>query len=501
MPTPSTGVINIITRKAGDSQGLYAEGGGGSQLQGFAGVRYGGTLAPDVGFRVYGKYSDNDDEVLASGRRAGDGWHQEQGGFRIDSTASERDELSLHGDFYAAHEGLDSGGAAQASGGNLVGYWSRVFSEQSDLSLQTYIDRTHLVDPIAALTLNDIPLAPAGPLRDDLTTYDVDFQHRFALGERHRLVWGAGYRYTHDVFRNAPSLGLVPNVLDQNRFSAFFQDEILLAAPLSLIVGTKIEHNDYTGFEFEPNVRLRWTIAANHSVWSAISRAARTPSRLDRDLLEPAPPQITILKGNSDYGSEYVTAYELGYKGQIASTMSLAVTTYYNEYRDVRSASFTPVTVVPLFFANNVEGHTSGVELTADWQILDFWSAHAGYDFLQEHLHVRPGQFDLNDALNETADPRHQASLRSSLNLPSNVEVDAALRWIDTLRTNSGPMPGDVPAYFELDTRIGWKVSPRLELALVGQNLLHGRHPEYGFPSPGRVEIERSVYGKIVWRR
>ena len=113
---------------------------------------------------------------------------------------------------------------------------------------------------------------------------------------------------------------------------------------------------------------------------------------------------------------------------------------------------------------------------------------------------MRPGQFDLNDALNETADPRHQASLRSSMNLPAHVELDAALRWVDTLRTNSGPMPGDVPPYFELDTRIGWHVSPRLELSVVGQNLLHGHHPEYGFPSPTRVEIERSVYGKIAWR-
>ncbi len=494
------GVINIITRSSVDSQGLYVEGGGGSQLQGFAGARYGGTLSPDTSFRVYGKYFDHDDEVFPNGRRAGDGWHQEQGGFRIDSTPSAQDQVAVHGDFYAGRDGLETGGLAQVAGGNVVGRWSRVFSDQSDLSLQTYYDRTHLVDPIIAAKVNGVELAPAGLLHDDLDTYDIDFQHRFSLGSRHRVVWGAGYRFTHDVVQNAPAFALIPNVLNQNLFSAFLQDEIRLARKLSLILGSKVEHNDYTGFEFEPNVRLQWSVAPSQSLWSAISRAARTPSRIDRDLAEPAPPQITILKGSSNFGSEYVMAYELGYKGQIASSMTVSGTVFYNEYTDVRSTSYTPATVIPLFFANNLEGHTAGVELSANWQILDFWSAHAGYNFLAEHMHVRPGQFDLNDALNETEDPRHQASLRSSMNLPAHLELDAALRWVDTLRTNSGPIPGDVPAYFELDTRVGWHLSPRLELAVVGQNLLHNHHPEYGFPSPTRVEIERSVYGKIAWR-
>jgi iron complex outermembrane receptor protein len=302
------------------------------------------------------------------------------------------------------------------------------------------------------------------------------------------------------VVENAPALGLVPNVLNRNLFSAFVQDEILLASKFSLILGSKVEHNDYTGFEFEPNVRLQWTVAPGRSVWSAVSRAARTPSRLDRGLAEPAPPQLALAKGSSDFGSEYVTAYELGYKGQVASGLTVSGTVFYNEYRDLRSTSFTPTTLFPLFLANNLEGHTGGVELTANWQILDFWSAHAGYDFLAEHLHVRPGQIDLNNALNETADPRHQVSLRSSMNLPAHLELDSALRWVDTLRANNNGVVGEVPAYFELDTRIGWKLSPRLELAVVGQNLLHAHHPEYGFPSPARVQIERSVYGKIAWR-
>jgi iron complex outermembrane receptor protein len=494
------GVINIITRSAADSQGLYAEGGGGNQLKALAGARYGGTLGSETSFRVYGKYFDRDDEEYPGGQSAGDGWHESQTGFRIDGPASAQDSLSLHGDFYQGHEGLDTGGAAQTSGGNLMGRWTHTLTQTSDLNLQTYYDRTHLIDPIPAAVLNDILLAPPGLLHDDLTTYDIDLQHRFSLGARNRFVWGLGYRYTHDVVQNSPGLAFFPTTLDQNLFSAFLQDEIAVATDWSLILGSKVEHNDYTGFELEPNIRLQWSLSHDHSLWSAISRAARTPSRIDHDLAEPAPPQITVLKGGSDFGSEYVTAYELGYKGRFASNVSASASVFRNDYRDVRSTSITPTTLIPVYFANNLAGHTEGVELTATWQLLESWSLHAGYDYLHERLHVRPGQFDLNNALNETSDPQHSFSVRSSMNLPAHLEWDATLRWVDTLIANSGTVTGEVPAYFELDTRIGWALSSRLEVSVVGQNLLHAYHPEYGFPSPTREEIQRSVYGKIAVR-
>jgi iron complex outermembrane receptor protein len=493
------GVINIITRSAADSQGLYAEGGGGTQLRGLAGARYGGKLERDVSFRVYAKYFDRDDEALPDGRRAADSWHRAQAGFRLDSAASSADTFTAHGDFYAGHEGVNTGGAAQTAGGNLVGRWSHVVAEESDFSLQVYYDRTHLLIPIVPFVLNGIELAPAGILHDDLSTYDTDFQDRFSLGKRHHIVWGAGYRFSHDVVENAPAVAFLPTMLDRKLFSAFVQDEIALAATLALTFGSKVEHNDYTGFEFEPTVRLQWTWRPNQTLWSAISRAARTPSRIDRDLAEPAPPAQLILRGGSTYGSEYVTAYELGYRGAISSRMTGSLSAFYNEYRDVRSTSITPGTVIPLFFSNNLAGHTDGVELDARCQLADFWSVQVAYDFLQERLHVRPGQFDLGHAQNETADPRHQAAVRSSMTLAAHLELDASLRWVDTLRPQSGPVIAEVPSYFELDTRIGW-VMKRLELALVGQNLLHGRHAEYGFADPTREDIKRSVYGKISWR-
>jgi iron complex outermembrane receptor protein len=494
------GVINIITKSAADTKGVYAEAGGGDQLKEFGGARYGGTLGSNVDFRVYGKYFDRADEVFADGRRAPDAWHQERGGFRLDSQVSPQDAVSVHGDFYDGHEDVDTGGGGEAGGGNLVGRWTHVFSDESDLSLQSYYDRTHLVDPIPAVYLAGVlELAPAGFLRDDLTTLDTDFQHRFALGTRNRIVWGVGYRYTHDLVGNAPGIGFFPTVFNQSLYSAFVQDEFLLGHDLSATVGSKLEHNDYTGFEVEPNVRLEWSLATGQALWSAISRAARTPSRIDRNFAEPAPPALVILEGGSGFKSEYVTAYELGYRGGLGP-LTGSVSTFYNVYSDVRSTSFTPATIVPLYFQNNLEGHTWGAELSANFQVLENWSLHAGYNLLEEYIRVKPGQFDLSNGLNETADPKHQFSLRSALNLPWRMNLDAALRWVDALRINSGSTAGTVPSYFEADTRLAWQATQGLELAVVGQNLLHAHHLEYGFPSPTTVQIERSVYGKISWR-
>ena len=494
------GVINIVTKSAKDTQGMLLDAGGGSQPRDFAGARYGGALDSDVQFRVYAKTVDRGDEVLANGSSERDAWHQSRAGFRLDAAASARDTLTVQGDLYDGHEEEQSGGTADVSGANILGRWTRTLADESDLSLQSYIDETHLGDPVSPLLLAGIPFSPAGMFYDDLTTYDIDFQHRLPIGDRNRLVWGLGYRATHDAVTNAPALGFYPTVLNQNLFSAFLQDEVALRRDLSFTLGTKLEHNDYTGFEFEPDARLSWNVSAGQTLWAAASRAVRTPSRIDHDLSEGTPPYVVLLKGGSDFTSETMIAYEAGYRTQITSTFSGSVSAFYNQYNDIRSTSFTPGTILPLYFANNLEGHTYGTEFSGRYQVMEAWSLHVGYTFLREHLWVKAGQYDLSDARNETADPEHQVSLRSELNLPRRTEFDAALRWVDTLPINSGPSLGTVPAYFELNMRLAWHASDRLEFSLVGQNLLHDHHPEYGFPDAARVEIQRSAYGKLAWR-
>ncbi|MBW8864532.1 MAG: TonB-dependent receptor [Verrucomicrobia bacterium] len=487
------GVINITSKSAKDTQGLYTEAGGGSWLQDFAGVRYGGTLGTNVFFRVYGKYFNRGDEEYANGKDASDSWRMGQGGFRIDAEPGPQNNLTLQGDLYYSDVEISTGGTGRASGGNLLGRWSHTISDDSDLSLQLYYDRTHLIDPISN------QFGTAQILTDDLDTYDIDFQHRFRLGERNRFVWGLGYRFTRDTDRGAQNLAFLPPVLDRNLFSAFAQDEIMLCKDVFFTLGTKVEHNDYTHFELEPSGRLQWKVTPDQMLWTAVSRAVRTPSRVDRDTREPDS-STPILVGGKDFESETLIAYELGYRAQLAKKLSTSISAFYNDYDDVRSVGFTPVTIIPLFFANNLEGQTYGLELTVDYQILDWWRLHAGYDFLDEYIHVKPGQMDINNGRNETSDPEHQFSIRSSMDLTHNVEFDTGLRWVDTLHNNNGAATGTVPSYFELDARLAWHPVKNLELSIVGQNLLHNRHPEYGFPDANREEIVRSVFGKVAWQ-
>lgn len=493
------GVINITTKSARDTTGLYVEAGGGTQLQDFAGVRYGGQAGSNVFYRVYGKYFDRDDETFANGKSAGDSWRMGQGGFRIDAEAAGQNTFTLQGDFYEGDEGVTTGDTARVSGGNVLGRWSHAYSEDSHLSLQVYYDRTHLSDPIPALVINAITFAPAGRLKDDLDTGDIDLQHRFRWGERNQLVWGLGYRFTHDVVKNAPAVAFFPPVLDHDLFTAFAQDEISLLKHLTFTLGTKLEHNDYTRWEVEPSARLAWTPTEGRTLWGAVSRAVRTPSRIDRDLAEAPPPNVLILKGGPDFKSETVIAYEAGGRAQLGSRVVASISAFYNDYDYVRSTSITPGTIIPLFFENNLKGETYGFELSANYQLLDWWRLHAGYDLLKEHLRVKSGQTDLSNARNETADPQQQFAVRSFMDLPQHLELYAGLRWVDALHNNNGPAVGTVPSYVELDARLSWRPVKRLELSLTGQNLLHARHPEFGFPQPTRVEIGRSVYGKVAW--
>jgi iron complex outermembrane recepter protein len=490
------GVINIITRRAQDSQGVYADAGLGSKL-GLGGVRYGGMLTPTVPFRVYGKYADHDHELLPDGREASDSWRLGQGGFRIDASPGPADALTLQGDFYTGREHLGTSGIGEVGGGNVLGRWSRKLSADSDLSAQFYFDRTHLSTPVPAQVLGGRTLAGAGTLTDDLDTYDGDFHHRFLVAGRHHVTWGVGYRFTHDKVGNAPALAFVPATWSQHLFSGFAEDEIALSKKLAFTAGTKLEHNAYTGLEAEPSARLQWKVTPTRLVWSAVSRAIRAPARVDRDerLGTPAlsPFLDNLLIGGPNFASETVIAYEIGARAQVGETMSVSTSVYYNRYDDLRSTSLSAPDPVlhlpfPLFFENNLQGHTYGVELSATNQVLPWWRLHTGYTFLGEDIHVKAGRSDFNNALNETADPPHQFALRSSVNLRKQVEVDAAFRWVDSFRFNNAGMPGAVPGYGELNGRLGWSPYKRLEISVSAQNLLHDHHLEYVVSGPNPRE-------------
>ena len=470
------GVINIITKPVPDTRGLYAAGGGGTELQGFGGARYGGAMSSNVHYRVYGKAFTRDRTALPDGRGARDDWHTAQGGFRLDWDASEVNQLALQGDLYGGKIAQPSASDIAVSGGNMVGGWSHVFSATSEARLQLYYDRTH----------RDIP----GTFAEGLDTYDVDFQHRSVLARRHDVVWGLGYRLINDRVGNSAVLAFLPSHVRRRWYTGFVQDEIaLMPNRLHLTLGAKVEHNDYTGYEVQPSGRVSWTPARGGALWAAVSRAVRTPSRIDRELFAPGQPPY-FLEGGPNFRSEELLAYELGYRVQAQDRLRVSLATFYNRYDNLRSVEMVnPPAASPIILANGLKGKSYGAELTADYRLTDAWRLRGGYTEIRVRTAAKPGSTDTTRA---SSDPDRQLSLRSSLDLPAQLQLDADARYVSEIKNQQ------IPAYGELDLRVAWQPVATLELSLVGQSLLHRRHAEFGAPA-SRHEIERGVYGRVEW--
>lgn len=483
------GVINITSKSAKETQGGYVEFGGGTELRDFAAVRYGTVVAPNVYLRVYGKTSDRDTAVLSNGTAAPDAMTMHRGGFRLDADVRDGTTATLQGDLYKGSEYVVTSGIQRVGGGNLLGRWTRTYAPDSEIRLQLYYDRTHLVDPITN------QFGTNQPLTDDLDTYDLDFQHRLPLGDRQKAIWGIGYRLSHDAVQNASNTAFLPASVTHQLFSAFGQDEIAVGRAFNLTFGSKFEHNDYTGMEVEPSVRAHWAVASNQSVWAAVSRAVRMPSRYDRDIFQPRPLPL-VASGSKQFVSETLLAYEIGYRAQIGTKVTGSVSAYYNRYNDLRSFGPAPGNPRQFMFGNNLHGENHGVEASVRYSAFDGWRLRAGYTYLIDHIQAKPGTVDLFGGRNEVSDPKHQIFIGSSWDLPRNFSFDADVRWIDTLQT----VNGTVPSYAELGARFAWQPNDRLEFSIVGQNLLHDHHPEFGIAIPRREEIERGVYAKVAVR-
>ena len=500
------GVINIRTRQARDTRGALVTVLEGNQEHGAA-FRYGDRLGENGHYRVYAKGFRRDALQDAEGDPAHDAWDQVQGGFRAGWTLAGRDELTLQGDFYEGQpdqtiriasltppsttvvdDSIDS------RGGNLLLRWKRQLEANSEWILQTYYDSTERREVI---------------LGQRLDTFDIEFQHRFPWGD-HEITWGLGYRSVRDDLDDTFTVSFDPASRHTELYSAFMQDEIRLRDDVRLTLGSKFEHNGYTGFEVQPTVRLLWRADPRQSVWGAASRAVRTPSRSDSDIrinlggVPGTPPTLLSIFGNKDLDSEELISFELGYRSEPSRDFSLDVTAFYNRYDRLwnveGSASFEiapppPHLLLSQNFDNLTEANTYGLEAVLAWQPLDRWRLNASYTWLYIDARNDPARNVLTSPSSiEGSDPAHQFALRSQWGLAGSLELDLALYYVDDLPALN------VPGYTRLDLRLGWRPRKDLEFSLVGQNLLDDRHLEFSGLDLAGSEIPRSVYGKILWR-
>jgi len=503
------GVINIITKAAAQTQGGLVTAGGGNEERGFGGLRYGGPLGPNAHYRAYAKYFQRNHWFQGAGQGAVNDWGLLRGGFRMDLNLSKRDSLTVQGDVYRGQGEQQAGIASlsppflevindqtRSAGGNVLGRWKHS-SAGSETALQLYYDRTFRKDALTGEVLN---------------TLDLDFQHRRALGSRHDLLWGCGYRLGRDQLQNSFTLSFEPRHRQDHLLSAFLEDDIaLLEDRLRLTLGSKFEHNSFTGYEVQPNLRLIWTPHLRHAAWLSVARAVRTPSATEHDLranLIAFPganglPNLLSLFGNRGYRSEELRAYELGYRLQLTPGLFLDLAGFYNFYDHLRSfqagvpflelAPAPPHVVIPGRFENLIKAQTRGLEVSATWNATSRWRLSAAYSGLAMRFRYPPG--DLGNRQIEGDSPGHQANLRSYLDLTRTVQFDSALYYVGALRQLG------VPAYARLDTRLGWRPTPDLELSFVVENLPNNRHLEFIPEGAIRTtEIGRSIHGKITWR-
>jgi iron complex outermembrane recepter protein len=497
------GVINIITKSARDTQGLLISGGGGSEDLGFASVRYGVKLDEDAFLRIYAKYFDRDASVFSDDTTAHDAWGMYRAGFRLDWEPTKQNSFTFQGDAYTGTQdetyfvpkakfpfAANIEATDDVSGGNLLGRWSYSFSPDSQLTVQAYYDRTERNSPIF------------GEKRD---TGDIDLQHRFALGDRQDVIWGLGFRTTQDEVANSLNVSLLPDSRTLDLYSGFVQDEIsIVPERFRLTIGSKFEHNEFTGFEVQPSARILWTPGYSQTIWASIARAVRTPSRAESDIvLNPAPPvplppgSITIF-GNPDMSSEELLAYEIGYRIQPITQLKVDLTAFYNDYDDLRTLEPTvPGPVSPSIVRNKMFGESYGAEISVTAQVTNRWRLQGSYSYLDVQLHRKAGSQDaLTETATEGSSPHHQFFIRSLVDLGWNIQFDSTLRYVDVLPA------ANIPSYLTIDARLAWLPRKNLEIAIVGQNLLDDRHPEFAptFIGTQKTEVQRSVYGTVVWR-
>jgi iron complex outermembrane receptor protein len=473
------GVINIITRSADLTDGTMISAAGGNNERNAA-ARYGGKLDNDTAYRFYGMGFHRDAMELPNRASADDGWSKGQAGFRIDRNRAD-DTSTLQGDIYRATQNVAQHADGMIDGANVVGRWQHRFSEQSELQVQAYYDLTERYGP------------PPGAGAFILRTYDLELQQSLALGSTHKVIWGAGERINDYDITNTATLLFVPPSRVLTLGNVFAQDTLALSASLSATVGIKLEDDPYSGWSALPDARLSWRLNDSSQLWGAASRAIRSPTPFDVDVVELLGPGGAVgLTGNRQFQPEKVWAYEVGYRAQPAPQLSFSVSVFYNVYDDLRTIEpSSSTTFFPLHWGNLMTGNTYGIEAWGNYQLTDWWRLSPGYSSVKKRLHFEPGASGVLGLAQAGDDPSGHASLKSSMDLGRNVTLDASARYVTALPDQA------LRSYYDMSARVGWRACKNLELSVSGSNLLNARHFE--FPAPNGEQITRSVMVQALW--
>jgi iron complex outermembrane receptor protein len=468
------GVINVITRSSADTQGGLVAVEAGSERRSAA-ARYGGALGSGS-YRAYARRVELDATVDAQGVAQPDAWTREQGGVRADFGDPSRG-FTVQSDAYRAESELRPFGPVESSGAHLLAAWNRRTRSGGSLRVQAYYDHTERDDPVL--------------FHDRMDIFDVEFQHAIPF-ERHRLVWGGGYRRAEDEVRKGFLTTFIPGKKDLHWENLFVQDEYRLQEALTLTAGVKLDRNVYTGTEVLPSLRAAWKPNDRALLWGSASRAVRAPSRIDREFFLPAEPPF-LIAGGPDFHSEISDVYELGWRAQAGASFSYSLTAFQHEHDDLRSGE--PQSNGSFQVQNGTAGRVRGVEGWASWQPTGAWRLSLGMLELRQAFHTKFGSHDPDGPVDLGNDPRHQWSLRSTAALTPQLDFSVAARYVGDL-----PEPA-IPSYVAVDAGLEWRLGEDVDVLLSLRNLFDDGHVEF---QPGPLVqasvYERSAAVKLLWR-
>ena len=502
------GVVNIVTKSSGQTTGTEISGGAGNEERAFGAVRTGSRIGEQTHARLYVQTQHRDSSICGvnasticvTGQQAPDSKRQTSAGFRTDWDYRKNRTLTLSGDLYTENGGTISASSraqsrqqdTEQNGGNLTARWNADLAQSGKFLAAAYYARYFRYLPEIFLETRD--------------TYNLEIEHRWPLNQRHLLSWALGARSTHDVTGGRPLFAIFdPSSRTLNTYAAALQDQIRLFDHGELTLGSKFEHNDFTGFEVQPGIRLGWKLGNSAYTWGSIARAVRTPNRLEDGLVINCidnlcgTPAASFRQGNTELKSEKLVAYDWGLRLWQEGGLSADLATFFNDYSDLRSKETTPAPFGT--FGDSLEGKSYGGELALGWQIADWVNLRAFYNVLEIDVDPKPGSTDPRSENSiENGSPEQSGGLRLSMQPRSTLSVDGFLRYVDRLPAVAAP------DYTELNLRLAWRPRPFLELAIVGENLLDPQHPESGSAASARQpaalpanEIERSVFAEFRW--
>ena len=381
---------------------------------------------------------------------------------------------------------------------DILARWDHAYANGSESSLQVSTDYEHRRSQMEVNAKRQMT--------------EMNFTHHLSLGSRNDVVWGLGYRLEDVSLRPGIYTTITPFESDSSLFSTFFQDEIKIASHFALTVGSKFEHNAFTGFDYEPSAQFTWTPTDQHTVWLSAARAVRQPSLVDFGIDSNATivplaggsyATLTLL-GNPLTKNEVLHDFEAGYRAQVTRRLSMDVTGFVSSYgrlvtQEPEAPFFTtsagpPHLVLPLLWSNDAEAFNTGIEFFATWEATSRWRIRPGYSYLNMDISRDANSGDTKVVGTAENSPKHQFEINSWWNVTGRWDWDSTLMYVSSLDNLQ------VPSYVRLDTRVGWKVGESVELSVVGQNLLRPGHQEFYDPEIHVTDVPRSVFGKITWR-